>query len=343
MNRFCYFIMISVLGTLGCNKSKNNEEAFGNNKFKIAIGSCYDLNLNDNSIWKEIRNTDPDLWLWLGDIVYSDTHDISVIERNYNTLKNDVEYQKLIDSMPIIGIWDDHDYGQNDGGKFYSKKKESKEQLLNFLDVSESDSVYNHEGIYSSYVYGEGNKKTKIILLDTRYFRDTVETDSESEERYKVNEIGDILGEDQWSWLESELQKNEAAIHIIASGYQIIAWEPKYEKWSNFPTARQRLFDLLVKTQPNRTFLLSGDRHISEVAKLDIKGLDYPLYEFTSSGMTHTWDEVWIEENRHRVSGPIIQKNFGLIVIDWEKQEPQITFEIRGHNDSLFTAFIPKL
>jgi len=333
------YIALFVILFLACEQVSKDQL---DNNFKIAIGSCYRTDFKDNTMWQEVRNTHPDLWVWLGDIVYADTEDMSIMKQKYDILKLDSAYQNLLNETSVIGIWDDHDYGQNDRGKSYSKKKESKNLLLDFVDVDKSDKVFQHEGIYTTHIYGNGNKKVKVILLDTRYFRDELLPDTLSDERYKINQTGDVLGEEQWTWLENELQKNETSIHIIASGYQIIPWEPKFEKWSNFPMARQRFFDLLVKTKPNRAFLLSGDRHISEVSKLDLEGLEYPLYEFTSSGITHTWSEVWPEENRYRVTDLIIKKSFGIINIDWNNEEPVITLEIRGHNNSIFATYKPK-
>jgi alkaline phosphatase D len=342
MNKFIV-IILGVFLFFSCGeKGRNQQETIKEDSFTIGLGSCYNTRLNDNTIWKEIVKNEPDSWIWLGDIVYADTEDMSKMKQAYDELKFDEEYQKLIKKSEVIGIWDDHDYGINDGGKEFPKKKQSKLQLLDFLDVDSSNSVFSHEGVYNSYVYGEENRKVKVILLDTRYFRDSLIRNSNEGNRYKVNETGDILGEEQWIWLESELSKNEASIHIIASGYQVVAWEPFFEKWSNFPVARRRLFDLLKQTNPNKAFLLSGDRHISEGAKIDLEGLKYPLYEFTCSGLTHTWSENWPEENRYRVTDLVVEKNFGLINIDWDGDVPSITFEIRGKDNQLFTSYSPK-
>ena len=53
-------------------------------------------------------------------------------------------------------------------------------------------------------------------------------------------------------WLEKELLKNDAEVNLLAGGIQLISSE-HYEKWANFPKARQRLFNLLkenkIKTQ----------------------------------------------------------------------------------------------
>lgn len=86
----------------------------------------------------------------------------------------------------------------NDGGKYYSKKEESRDLMLDFLDVPQDASVRNRKGGYSSYMFGKPGQQVKVILLDTRYFRDTLETATDGIKLYKPNEEGDILGEDQW-------------------------------------------------------------------------------------------------------------------------------------------------
>jgi alkaline phosphatase D len=46
----------------------------------------------------------------------------------------DPEYRKLIDSgIPIIGIWDDHDFGTNNGGMEFPRKGNYREMFLDFM------------------------------------------------------------------------------------------------------------------------------------------------------------------------------------------------------------------
>src|SRR6185436_14112375 len=215
-------------------------------------------------------------------------------------------------------------------------KKESKERLLEFLDVPVNADVRKHEGVYQSFTYGAGKQKIKIILLDTRNFRDTLARTKEKGKRYVVNEEGDMLGEEQWAWLESELKNSDARLHIIASSVQFLANEHAFEKWGNFPKARQRMLDLLVKVKPVNAFFVSGDRHMAEISKLNLPGLNYPLYDFTSSGLTHTWSTPWEEKNSLRVGELVIKKNYGLINAEWTKKGPIVTIQARGKDNSVF-------
>lgn len=287
-------------------------------------------------MWSDIAAQKPDLLILSGDNIYADTHDMKKMKEEYDLQKYSETYQSLIKNVPVIGIWDDHDYGVNDGGKNFSGKDESKALMLDFLDVPKSNEVWKHKGAYNSYTYGSGSRKIKVILLDGRYFRDTLMADTLTSARYLPNKTGDILGEAQWKWLENELATSDAAINILVSGIQIVAKEHDFEKWANFPTSRQRLLDMLVKLKPKGTFILSGDRHIAEISKMDLPGLPYPLYDLTSSGLTHTWEKEWPESNKYRVGQLVIKKNYGLLNINWSKEAPTVTFEAKGHNDSTF-------
>ncbi len=303
----------------------------------IAFGSCNRQDLAQ-PLWNDILKHQPDLWIWLGDIIYGDSEDAVFMENQY-TLQTKVKgYQELIESTPIIGVWDDHDYGLNDGGKEFSAKGQNKELLLNFLGVPLNASVRNREGAYQSYTLGEEGKQVKIILLDSRYFRD--KTNKRIGGGYNPNLEGTILGETQWAWLEDELQNSTAQIHLIGNGIQVIPEEHRFEKWANFPNERQRLFDLIKNSQAKGVILLSGDRHIGEVSKLDIEGMNYPLYEFTSSGLTHSYTSFTSEENRHRIGKVASELNFGVLQIDWRDGDSiEVKALMRGLNDKEFNTF----
>lgn len=342
MGKFCWLVLLVILG-VSC-KSKvqvpvsplfeGQKIDFDQSLTTIALGSCNRQNLPQD-MWPAIASHDPQLWMWLGDNIYGDSEDMTVLLEKYQQQKSGEAYSSFRNGRAIIGIWDDHDYGVNDGDKNYPKKDASKALMLDFLDVPANAKVRKRPGAYQSYTFGEPGKRIKILLLDGRYFRDELTSNPSGDPRYFPNETGDILGESQWEWLEKELTNSEAQIHLIACGIQFIPEEQIYEKWANFPAARQRFFDLLEKTAPAHTVLISGDRHISELSKMDLEGLDYPLYELTASGMTHTWSLGDSEPNKYRVGELIVALNFGLLYIDWSSPRPKLTVEVRGNDDRL--------
>ena len=77
----------------------------------------------------------------------------------------------LIDEKEILAIWDDHDFGLNDGGGDYPYKKDTEKMFLNFWNIPQSDPRRNREGIYFKETKQIDGMEVEIIGLDTRYFR----------------------------------------------------------------------------------------------------------------------------------------------------------------------------
>ncbi len=312
------------------------------NETIIAFGSCDDEE-KPQEMWKEIIAHKPALWIWGGDNVYAnDGEGAEGIKRRYDKQKSNPDYQQLLKNCAVTGTWDDHDYGTNDGGRFFSKKLQNKKPLLEFLGFENTNPVWNYTGVYNSTTIGSTNQKIKIINLDTRSFRDTTfkvySIDSITKNQtyhFYCNQTGDVLGEEQWHWLEDELKNSSTNLFIINSSIQVIAEDHRFEKWANFPLARKRLLNLIASSQKN-VLIISGDRHIAEFSQLEHPGLPYPLIDFTSSGLTHTWSEVWEEKNSHRVGELIIQKTFGLIKVDWSSGAPKVLLQSRGLNSALY-------
>ena len=280
---------------------------------KIAFGSCNKHDL-EQPMWNTIFKTRPDLFIWAGDNIYGDTEVMNELIAKYDAQLGIPEYQQFSARVNIIGTWDDHDYGANDAGKEYPRKKESRDIALEFLKVSKSNPVWEREGMYQSYMLG--NNEVKIILLDTRYFRDPL---NKKGSNILPNENGDILGEEQWNWLDHELRKNEGQkMTLIVSSIQVIPEEHPYEKWANFPKARKRLFEMLHYSEAPNVIFLSGDRHMAEISIMEYKEKNY--YELTSSGLTHVWENMPEEKNKYRRGSVINELNFGFISMEKKKE-----------------------
>jgi alkaline phosphatase D len=305
----------------------------------IAFGSCNKLD-KPQHMFDAIAANNPNLWIWLGDIIYADTTNMKVLAAEYKQLKTGPEYRKLRAKAQIVGIYDDHDFGTNDCGKGYPMKKQSKKCLMDFLDVPNNSPLRKREGSYQSYTFGQGGQKIKVIIMDTRYFRDTLYKDPTNQHRYLPNVKGDILGEAQWKWLEHELKTSDASLNILCSSIQVLSDEHSFEKWGNFPNCRKRLLSIIAQSKPKNLMILSGDRHMAEVSKMDI-GLPYPLYDFTSSGLTHIRSGT-TEANRLRDGNMIVKKNFGLLKIRWDGDHPTVTMQVRGLQNEMYQEIIAK-
>ncbi|REJ88140.1 MAG: alkaline phosphatase family protein [Planctomycetota bacterium] len=301
---------------------------------RIAFGSCAKQD-EPQPIWDAVVATEPDVFLFIGDNIYGDSEDMQVLKQKWNLLGAQPGYQKLKETCPILATWDDHDYGANDAGLEYPKKHESQQIFLDFFDEPAESPRRKTEGVYDAEHFGPEGERVQIILLDTRYFRSPLtrrdwrpepgEGDKGPYDR-NIEPAATILGEQQWAWLEEKLRE-PAEVRIIASSIQVIPDGHHWEKWGNFPLERQRLFELIRRTEADGVIFISGDRHSAEISAFD-PGVGYELIDVTSSSLNRP-SEWHTEPNPHRRGTKYTGENFGLITIDWREPDPTVRCQVR--------------
>ena len=91
---------------------------------------------------------------------------------------------------------------------------------------------------------------------------------------------------------------------------------------------------MIRDTGANGLIILSGDRHRGEMSKLE-GAAPYPLYDITSSALNMSHPIDYVEPNAHRIGKLVNENNFGLMTIDWDKPDPEITNQLRDVKDSV--------
>ncbi|MGB0860932.1 MAG: alkaline phosphatase D family protein [Pseudoalteromonas spongiae] len=294
---------------------------------RVALGSCFKTKGDMPAALARLIGHQPDLFLWLGDNIYADTTNMALMRQKYDDKKRNPDYQQFLKAnIPVMATWDDHDFGRNNDGKYYQKRAESQQEYLRHFDVEASDPRLNGQaGIYEAKLLGPSGEQTHVITLDARYFR------SPTFSNYGTCE-GDnstILGEQQWQWLEAELNK-PSEIKIIASGIQVLPPLHKgrslnsycaygngnqfnqaianlneeamsgtsYESWAEMPAQREKLLRLVQKSvnagKTKAVIFLSGDQHWGELLQKEIPaspefGASVTVYEVTASGFGQNW------------------------------------------------------
>ncbi|WP_106145500.1 alkaline phosphatase D family protein [Flagellimonas meridianipacifica] len=335
----CFFLIWLFIGCKSAQKlsSEKNTDIKKEevSPFVVAFGSCNKQNV-ENPFWDDILKENPDVWIWGGDNIYADTENMEEMKSMYNQQLSNPGYKALLNAVPVIGTWDDHDYGKNDAGIEYVMKEPSQQLFLDFMGVPEEDIRRERKGVYASHMFTHPKGTVKVIVLDTRYFRSNLEKDRAAGRRYKINTSPEstVLGRDQWEWLEKELQNSTADFNLIVTSIQFLSKEHGFETWGNFPSEVEKLKKLISDSGARRVMVLSGDRHISEFSKTNLPGLTYPLIDFTSSGLTHSYSSFTSEPNKYRVGEVVSVPSYGIIHLNMDKKTA--VMKIMGENGKVY-------
>jgi alkaline phosphatase D len=325
LSKTSFYLWVMVL-FLGCKTSQLQDQPIrSQDSFTIAFGSCNKHTVK-NDLWDDILAARPDVWIWGGDIIYADTDKALEIARMFNIQKEIPGYKTLCEQVQVIGTWDDHDYGLNDGGVEFASKAASQQVFLDFMDVPSDSPRRKREGVYTSYTYDLPEGSVKILVLDTRYFRSALTPAEDKKKRYQPGTYGEgtVLGEAQWAWLEEELRTSKADFNILVSSIQFLSNQHGFETWGNFPHEVDKLNGIIKDSGARGVIILSGDRHISEFSEIKVPGLSYPLIDFTSSGLTHVYSSYSGEPNPYRKGEVISKKSFGLLKLNLASKEVEM-------------------
>lgn len=297
---------------------------------RIAVTSCSRED-EPMPLYDDVRAARPDLVLMVGDNVYGswtpEDPQLSDLRSAYFQLARRPEFQALAQQVPVVPVWDDHDYGTNDGGGDFAHKALAQAMFNTFWNIPADSPQRTRPGIYRSHVLGPPGQRVQLIVLDTRFFRDPLvpsprrgEPGMERYVPHPPEATADILGPAQWAWLERELQV-PAELRILVSSIQVVADGHGWERWGNFPAARDRLYRLIAQTGAKGVVFASGDRHVGSINRI-ADGVAYPLVDLTGSGINVSgWrpgqPTEHVEGGPLRIGPAYRPPNFGQFQIDW--------------------------
>tara|TARA_R110000787_G_scaffold1326_15_gene4815 strand:- start:2336 stop:3505 length:1170 start_codon:yes stop_codon:yes gene_type:complete len=298
---------------------------------RVLVASCLNEEAAEAPALEEIAKEKADLFLMMGDNVYGDMDgkqvlsnqaELDELRESFRDLAARPDFQAVRAAHPMMVAWDDHDYGANDGGKDFPFRRLSERIHERFWGLEKQD-VGAWPGTYYARTFGPEGKRTQIIMLDTRFFRTpltrTDEYGAKGKERYvpSADAHQDMLGTDQWTWLENQLQQ-PADLRLIVSSVQVVPTDGQgYESWSRLPLEQSRLYSLIGETGANGVVFISGDRHAAFLYRKE-GVLDYPAYELTASSLNASFSDTTDEMDSAQTGAGYSPENFGAIDIDWE-------------------------
>ena len=268
-------------------------------------------------MWDTIRTHGPEALLLLGDNVYIDyPQQFGAFHKyTYYRRQSQPDFRRLVRSVPVFAIWDDHDAAIGDSWMGpYRDKPAWKMSMLDGFRMNWNNPGYGTKE-WPACWFKFSIADVDFFMLDGRFYRTNPYADSPS-----------MLGPVQKAWLLNELKQSKATFKVLASP---VPWSfntkaESRDTWNGFRDERDEIFGFLEKNKIDGVVLIAADRHRSDARRIDREN-GYPLYEFESSQLTN------------RVAHPLApgaifgyneKPSFGLLSFDTTKADPTVTYQI---------------
>lgn len=293
--------------------------------FSFLFGSCAYINDpqydrsgepygRDPRIFDSMGKNPSDFMLWVGDNMYTREADYDSRTGFYYRYMHDrkiPQLRQLLASRPNYATWDDHDYGPNDAGVSYELKDVSLAAFKDFFG-NPGYGEWDNPGVYTHFTWSDCD----FFLLDDRYYRnDEKMNDSSADKHY--------LGERQLAWLENSLLYSRASFKFIVSGSDVLNPLNDFECFCHYKKEWNHLLDFIRDNKIPGIIFLSGDRHFSDLIKLNRDGM-YPLYDVTGSAFTSRYTLNFSKSkefnNPYRVVPSVVtDQNYIKVTVSGEK------------------------
>jgi alkaline phosphatase D len=246
-------------------------DASRKSKVTAVMISC--VNKDDTApVWEEIGRLSPDLLCLSGDTPYIDTIKLGEVRRKHRALLNEAPLASLARRTSIVGIWDDHDFGLNNGNG--RNLKDGKAATRKAFVEYRAHRTYgdDREGVYHKTDLGA----IEIFHLDPRWF-------SQSEPSPVDPSQPSCFGKDQWAWILKSLKESKAPFKVLSMG---AIWQDKKNSETDdmftYWYERDALLDFIRRERIDGVILHGGDIHVSRYL-LHPGRVGYDLHDFIMS------------------------------------------------------------
>lgn len=212
--------------------------------FNFAFGSCARTG-SAHYVFDAIRRRNPDLFIHLGDLHYSDINsaNLSLYLNAYKTVLSAPAQERLYRNVPSIYVWDDHDYGPNNSDASAPGRSQACEAYRTVVPHAQLVESGTTDAIYHAIEYG----RVVFILTDLRSRR--------------VSPT--MMGATQKAWFKSLLTDpvNAGKAFIWCS---TVPWhiDSRSDTWGGYTAERQELANYFAANDIGRRLaMITGDLH----------------------------------------------------------------------------------
>ncbi len=302
-------------------------------RLKVAFASCFFYYDRPAPALDAIRAECPDVFVMAGDNCYYVQGEWSSPEamvRAQLRNRNHAGMRRLAERTPVLGIWDDHDFGPNDSDGRFENKAASLDVFRRFW-AQRDHGTEAITGIFSTVRMGP----VELFLLDGRYHR---------------LQGSQILGQPQLDWLFERLAASTAPVKLLVSGSQLLpeaAATLDWECWRrDAPGELDLLIAFLAEHDIRGVVFASGDVHLGYLLheagrKLPGGRVGPELWELTASPLANDlWTETIAGLGRpdRFIVEEIESVNYGVIDVDLDRTGQEIRLVLKDEHGGVLVS-----
>lgn len=266
---------------------------------RIGLMSC----MNDGKsalkkMWPSAEAANLDYLFFVGDAVYGDflfLRGPKYLWSRFVNSRKKIPFYHWKHLKPVLGVWDDHDFGKNNAGGEYKHKNYSYHIFKTFF-AQDPDGSGLKNGYANSFLFQAFEQN--FAFYDNRYYRNLPNPDSSK----------GFLGLDQINWMSSAVAKYTKPT-IVLSGSPMFGRFDKMSSYQSNAAEELEYFIKKVQSWNTPTLFVGGDLHYSEVSHIDRGLLGYNSYELISSCM-HSNTKSALYDNPNTTTNAHLDENF---------------------------------
>ena len=204
------------------------------------------------TLFDRIVEKDPHFFLHLGDTMYADrpreraVSTLAGFRSKHRENRADPHLQRLLASMPVYAIWDDHEV-QNDFDRTHPLIPLGRQAFREYWPIRSPSS--DATVLYRHFSWGSG---ADFFILDCRQYR-----------RPKFEIVGPtktMLGRTQKEWFQESIRASKAPFKFVISSIPFLgSWG--LDKWSGYTAEREELIRFFHSERISGVIILSADLH----------------------------------------------------------------------------------
>jgi alkaline phosphatase D len=303
---------LQVLGSDGTVRDARELRTLDAKKSRVrfAVASCMDdVYANEQAgMWTDLLSRSPDLIFLIGDNVYADRPTIpgvgtlpEVLWKRYAETRDLLAIFRAPLLVPILAVWDDNDYGANNGDRTYRFRNKSREVFESFFAQAAIPGVLERGPGVSSRLAAFGQQ---FFLMDDRSFR--------APPLAKNHQTH--WGKEQERWLYQHLGRGAAPAWVL-NGDQFFGAYHRFESYERLHPSSFRAFLAQLRKLPTPVVLVSGDRHLTELMAIGEQETGYRTFELTTSAIhAKTYPDPWTATpNPRQIAGAANVFNYAIV------------------------------